>query len=201
MNKLAIDVVLLPSERMMDHVITVNEKLLQQNLPKIILNKVNCLPHISLLMGCITETFLPQISQILSEIGRHESVFQLQITEAKVDTMPDGKPVTVLNVAANKRLEALHEALINQLKPFLSFDATPQMLFNPPEVEEITLPFINNYLKNFSFTNFSPHITAGIGAYNQGSYPIPFTAPTLALCQLGNYCTCRKVLHAVTLGA
>lgn len=201
MNKLAIDIVLLPSKEMMEHAIAVNKKLLQQNPPKIVLNKTSCLPHISLLMGCIANKDLPLVAEIIAGLAHTEAAFQLEIAEARADLMPDGKKVTVLNVAPDKRLQHLHENLINQLQAFLSYDTTPGMLYSPPEVEEISLPFINNYLKKSSFQNFSPHITAGIGVYTDGDFPVSFTAPTIAVCHLGNYCTCRKVLYAFPLKA
>lgn len=201
MSRLAIDIVLLPSEEMLEHAIAVNEQLRQQNPPKIVLDKINCLPHISLLMGCISQSDLPWISEIVTAIAHSEPIFQLEITAVKTDPMPDGRKVTVLNISPDRRLQTLHETLIDQLQAFLSFDATPEMLYNPPEVEEISLLSINNYLKSSSFNHFSPHITAGIGAYHHGNYSISFTASTLAICHLGNYCTCRKVLYAVTLKA
>ena len=48
MAKIAVDVVLLPSEEMMDKAIEINRELLKRFDNKIILNKENCLPHISL---------------------------------------------------------------------------------------------------------------------------------------------------------
>ncbi len=46
----------------------------------------------------------------------------------------------------------------------------------------------------------SPHITLGYGqAKPPFSFPVAFAAARLALCHLGNHCTCRKVLASCRL--
>jgi len=51
---MAVDIVLLPSEKMMDKAIEANRELLKQCTDKITLNKKDCLPHISVGYGEIT---------------------------------------------------------------------------------------------------------------------------------------------------
>ena len=69
------------------------------------------------------------------------------------------------------------------------------MLFNPPEVEGGTLEWIKDYAKKYDNPLlFDPHITVGFGETDKFILPIEFTASTIALCQLGNHCTCRKVI-------
>ncbi len=70
MAKLAVDVVLLPSEAMMDKAIALNRRLSGHSDQVIILNKKDCLPHISLAMGCIEEEDVPLISTLLCELAQ-----------------------------------------------------------------------------------------------------------------------------------
>jgi len=70
MTEIAIDVVLLPSDGMMNRAIEINKVLLKENENKIILHKEKCLPHISLCMGCIEENKIP-------DIKKPQEVFQL----------------------------------------------------------------------------------------------------------------------------
>ncbi len=79
MAKIAIDVVLLPSEEMMNKAIEINKELLKNNEDKIILDKEKCLPHISLCMGCIEEDKIPEIKNILDE-GNEKGVFEIADT-------------------------------------------------------------------------------------------------------------------------
>ena len=69
MAKLAVDVVLLPSEEMADKAIAANKELLKQYADKIVLDKENCLPHISLAMGCIDEKDIAEIKRTLRVIA------------------------------------------------------------------------------------------------------------------------------------
>jgi hypothetical protein len=195
MNKKAIDVVLLPSAEMMDKAIAINRELLQRGEPKkMVLNKTNCLPHISMLMGCIAEVDFAKVCQIIRNIASGYTVFHLQIAGAQQEGSS-----TVLTMQKDSRLQELHETIIKELTPFLSYDATAEMLYNPPEVAPSSPEYINNFLKNASFENYSPHITVGSSPYQADIFPIPFSASTLAICHLGNHCTCREVLYQVEL--
>jgi hypothetical protein len=71
------------------------------------------------------------------------------------------------------------------------------MVYSPPAVNELTLFWINGYFKNSSFENFKPHITTGFGKIDSVVLPIYFNASKLAICHLGNFCTCRKILAFV----
>ena len=81
---------------------------------------------------------------------------------------------------------------------FVSY-ATADMLINPDEVERSTLLWIKNYRDKSSFDNFLPHITIGYGEATDSGLPASFIASELAICHLGNHCTCRKVLWSVKL--
>ncbi len=195
MNKKAIDVVLLLSEEMMDKAIDINQELLKRGEPrKMVLNKTNCLPHISILMGCLADRNFDKVSSLLNEVVSRHTIFNLQIAEAQQEGTS-----TVLNVHKDTRLQDMHETIVEELKPFLTHDAVAEMLYNPAEAGPNSLEYINNFLNQASFENYSPHITVGSGPYQADIFPIPFTAPTLAICHLGNYCTCREILYQVQL--
>ena len=81
-QKLAVDVVLLPSEEIVDKAIELNKELIKKFDKKIILNKENCLPHISLAMGCINENDLPAIEKILEEIAKQFPLLNLTLVNA-----------------------------------------------------------------------------------------------------------------------
>ncbi|MBL7184709.1 MAG: hypothetical protein ISS70_00155 [Phycisphaerae bacterium] len=55
MSRIAVDVVLLPSDEVAARAIEANRELLKQCPGKIVLDKDNCLPHISLAMGYIDQ--------------------------------------------------------------------------------------------------------------------------------------------------
>jgi 2'-5' RNA ligase len=195
MTKIAIDVVLLPSEMMMERAIEINKELLRRNEDKIVLDQEKCLPHISLCMGCIDEDKIPAIRNIIDEIGTAYSPFNLQAIDLKSEIIQTGKKVSAFVIKDQDELQKLHETIMKKLWSYLSYDVEIPMLFNPPEVEEVTLHWIKNYANQYYDPSlFHPHITVGFGETTAFQMPINFTASQIALCQLGNYCTCRKVI-------
>jgi len=199
MAKIAVDVVVLPSEEMMDKAVEANGELLKTSAGKIILDKESCLPHISLAMGCIDERDIAEIEEILRTIAKRYSFKQLTVTGIDVGVNAVGEKVSVFSVEKTKTLQSLHKEVMEKLGPYFSYDASSDMMFSYPEVEQSTLLWIKNYPEKSSFENFAPHITIGFGEINNFSFPIKFTASKLALCHLGNHCTCREILTSTVL--
>jgi len=201
MSKIAIDVVLLPSEEMMDKAIEVNQKQLIKYKSEVRLNKQNCWPHISLAMGAINKKDLSTVSDILREIASRFKIFNLIADGYRSLIIPSGEIYSEYTVKNTKELQRLHETIIKKLKRFLTYDITIDMLYSSPAFDKTTLLFIKNYLKNSSYKNFEPHISLGVGKTENVATPIASTASTLALCHLGNYCTCRKILFSTNLSS
>lgn len=199
MSKITIDVVLFPDASMTAQAIEASERQSEKFNDKIVLNKEKCLPHISLAMGAIEESDLPEASKILQEIASHFRELKLTANSYRGNKIPSGDVVSEFTIKKTAELQSLHEMIMTKLRPFLTYDVSIDMVFSPPTVEEITLCWIKNYAEKSSFENFRPHITVGFGELDNVNAPIVFTASTLALCHLGNYCTCRKVLISTKL--
>ncbi|HUW20350.1 MAG TPA: 2'-5' RNA ligase family protein [Sedimentisphaerales bacterium] len=199
MGKKAVDVVLLPDEAMTNKAIEANGELVRQCGEKIVLNKQTCLPHISLAMGCIDERDIPEIKKVVEQIAEKTSLSRLTVIGIRTSTSSVGEEISVFELQKTQELQALHEAIMERLAPYLSSDVTKEMLYNPAEVGQPTLSWIQNYRQNSGFENFFPHITIGYGRMENGPFPVQFTPSTLAVCHLGSHCTCRKVLARVDL--
>lgn len=199
MGRKAVDVVLLPTEAMMDRVIEVNRKLIEKSDKKIVLNKKNCLPHISLAMGCVDERDIAAIGKVLQTIAREYSLGDLRVIDIWTTADSAGEKVSVFEVEKTKELQLFHEKAMGKLTPYLRSDVTGDMIYTGAAVEDSTLLWIKNYREKSSFGNFFPHITIGYGEIENQPFPIKFAASKLALCHLGNHCTCRKVLVSIEL--
>ncbi|MBA7695877.1 hypothetical protein ES703_104517 [subsurface metagenome] len=199
MAEIAVDVVLLPSEEMADKAIAANKELLKQCADKIVLDKENCLPHISLAMGCIDERDIADIEKVLQAIAKQSSLGQLNVIGIHTGTNSAGEQVSVLQIERTEALQSLHEEVMRRLAPYFNYDVTVDMVLSPPMASESTLAWIKSYSEKSSFDKFSPHITIGYGEINDYSFPIKFTASKLALCHLGNHCTCRRILASAEL--
>ena len=199
MNRKAIDVVLLPDGTMTDKAIEANKELVGRYGAKIVLNRDCCLPHISMAMGCIDGQDVPAIENVLRELAKKSSLGPIRVIGIHASTSALGETVSAFEIAKTNALQHLHEEITTTLTSYLSYDVSAVMLYDPAEVREPTLEWIRNYRLKSSFANFFPHITIGYGQIGGLSLPIEFIAEKLALCHLGNHCTCRKVLAATPL--
>ncbi|MCK4554854.1 hypothetical protein KAU19_07940 [Candidatus Parcubacteria bacterium] len=199
MSKIAIDVVLLPNEEMTDKAIEVSKKQSEKYNDKILLNQENCLPHVSLAMGVINKNDIKKVSRILDEIVSQFTCFKLNVDSYRSPIIPSGDIVSEFSVEKTNDLQNLHVMIMDKLKQYLIYDVSIDMVYSPPKVEELTLHWIKGYSQNSSYDKFRPHITLGFGKEKNIITPIAFTASVLALCYLGNYCTCRKVLYSIKL--
>ena len=199
MSQIAVDAVLLPSEEMADKAIEANKDLLKQCPDKIVLDKEGCLPHISLAMGCIDEKDIADIDKALQAIAKQTSLGRLSVIDIHTSENSAGEQVSVLQIERTEALQSLHEEVMRRLAPYFNYDATADMVLSPPMASESTLAWIKSYSVKSSFEKFFPHITIGYGEINNFSFPIKLTASKLALCHLGNHCTCRRILASAEL--
>jgi len=194
MSKIAVDVVLLPEGPMAERTIEANRELVEKFGKKIVLDKERCLPHISLAMGCIEEGDIDDIGEVLKSIAEGAAFEELVVVGIEVSENLLGEKVSVFEVERKEHLQRFHYEVMEKVKPYFSYDVSGEMIYGGGEVAETTLEWIKNYPEKSSFTNFSPHVTIGYGESVGMAFPIEFAASRLALCHLGNHCTCREVL-------
>ncbi|MHC4265064.1 MAG: 2'-5' RNA ligase family protein [Planctomycetota bacterium] len=198
MTKKAVDVVLLPEEEIADMAIELNAQLVEKFGPRIVLNKNDCLPHISLAMGCIDDRDIPDINSILEEMVREVPLGLLEILNIETETNSVGEKVLLLKIENKDQLQSLHERTMKLLSPFLKYQVTDERIFDR-QVELSTLIWIRDYQEKSSYAHFYPHITVGYGEMATTQPRRKFNASSLALCHLGNHCTCRDVLISIPL--
>jgi len=199
MGRKAVDVVLLPDEAMTDRAIEANTEMVRKYGTEIVLDKSSCLPHISLAMGCIEDSDIGAAGKVLEGIAEQNPVGELKVVSVQVTENAKGEKVSVFKVERTQQLRAIHERVSQKLAKYFSFDVTRNMIYGSEKVAETTLLWIKNYREKSSFEMFSPHITIGCGQVETLAGPIEFRASQLALCHLGNHCTCRKVLVSVSV--
>ncbi len=205
MGKKAVDIVLLPDEAMTDKAIKTNAELVRirqahherKYYSEIVLDKSKCLPHISLAMGCIEDSDIGATGKVLAEIAEQNPMGKLKVIGVQVTENTKGEKVSAFKVERTSQLQAIHERVSQELSRYFSWDVTENMIYGNDAVAETTLLWIKNYREKSSFEKFSPHITIGYGQAEALARPIKFRASQLALCHLGNHCTCRKVLASV----
>lgn len=197
-TRFAFDIALLPPEDVMDFAISLNRKFCNTN---IVLDKNNCLPHVSLLMGCLRFNQVDNVAELLRTISLQHNLINVHVSGFKSVSTPAGDVLT-LDIEEDTSLQKLHEAIVNALKPELTTDASAADLVEADSAALSTLDWINGYVQHSSFNNFWPHITIGyLNTDKGGEKPdtFSFVGARLALCHLGNYCTCRKIIKEYVL--
>ena len=199
MGQIAVDVVLLPDEAVTNRTIEINRRLIGNGPPEIVLNCKDCVPHISLAMGCIDEAEVTAIQKRLESLARETAVGQLRVVGVVASVNARGETTSLLEVDRTEELQALHELVMQEMMPFFRSEVSEAMI-DDDVVSGSTLDWIRTYPQKAAYEHFRPHVTIGYGQAPAGlSFPIPFRATRLALCHLGNHCTCRRLLVTVDL--
>lgn len=197
----AVDVVLLPPPEVMDAAIQFNRMLIEMTGDDAIrLDMVQQIPHVSLAMGCIPGCTLSQLNVPLEQLANRLLPMEIGI-EGPVSVVTDsGDLVSGINLAKDDALFVLHRSVMAQLSA-LSKEKCSAASFIRDDGEELTsftLGYVPDYSKKAGFELYSPHITLGNGDVteieNLPALPEKATFSTLAVCHLGNHCTCRSVL-------
>jgi hypothetical protein len=193
-SRIAVDIVLLPEADMSERAIAINRSLVEKHDSDIVLDPAHCLPHVSLAMGCIRSDALQAIaSDLKSVIGGHP-VKQLYVKHLTSQSHHGGSVVSSIALQAREDLQQLHIQVMRALGPYFSREVTESMFTGEHPIASSTLNWVKNFPEQSSGKNFLPHITLGYGPCAQVELPPAFAPEALAVCHLGNHCTCRKVL-------
>lgn len=194
----AVDFVILPPDHVMDIAISLNSGVC--DMSRIVLNKSQSFPHVSLLMGCLRVEDFKQAEFMLKTIASQHRAMPLKVRHFRTVKTGTGDILT-LDIEPYNGLQILHQSLIDGCSQLLSKDAKEEDVFGDPPIAS-TLDWINNFIPNSCFENFWPHITIGYtdeNALPEKIEPFTFTASRLAICHLGNYCTCKRILAEARL--
>ena len=208
MAKIAVDIVLLPSQEIAERAVEANKLLRQKYLDRIFLDVAlrpgseATLPHISLAMGCIDTSCINVLQERLGEIADKYPPGFLYLTEISNTTNTNGEYLSYFIIKKTPALLKLHQEVIRQFDKYFSYNVTANMLLSEKSIPDSTLDWIRNYRQKSSFENFSPHITLGYGRIAKSStfyqefpsLPHKFTASQLAICHLSSHCTCKKIM-------
>jgi len=194
MGILALDAVLLPSEYMMDMAIEMNKKIKSSARNEIKLDKEYCLPHITLAMGCAEEKNMKGIRGLLREIAGEFSVFNLK-------TIPAIEKKAWFRIEQDEKLFSLHKRIMDRLHPYFTYEADKFMFYKKKGevINDMAVDYVKNFPLKSALENYTPHITMGSHDFEIALPEIEFSSRELALCHLGNYCTCRKILLSFNL--
>ena len=198
MRRLAVDIVLIPNAPLFEQTLALNAQLVKEYGSEIVLHKRDCLPHISLAMGCIDEEDIPKVQPLLHYLWQHYPLLECLHTQGLVyKTNSRGQTISSIELVRDADLQQFHEKVMEHLSPFFKHEATPEMFVGKGPMADSTLAWVNTFKEKSAYDHYWPHITLGYGRAQVVEIRKEFYADRLMLCQLGNHCTCQKVLLSV----
>lgn len=197
-NTIAIDVVFLPELEMMERCYQENAELLKKQRGPHEFHPIHCVPHGSLVMSGIRANALLQVQSAVQRIAERTAPLSLT-ARLTSHPIPNGSSVSEFTIDRTPEIVDLHEKTLAAMLPHRVPNAPLESLHQPPAADPITLGWLNNFMESGSHDNYAPHLTLGFGEQATNGERIPFTARTIAVFQLGNYCTCRRLFSSYPL--
>ncbi|HLC77739.1 MAG TPA: hypothetical protein VJH92_01295 [Candidatus Nanoarchaeia archaeon] len=204
MDKIAVGLVLIPPENILDLCIKINERAFESGRGRFRLARDDYIPHITLAMDCISRGHFDEVVSDMSQTIKFQRAVYLEAREIELYTRGDGnRSFLKLNIPDD--LRALHEKSLEILVPYsVNCDSADCLLEGDKTgMTDFTRKTINGFPTLYARERYNPHITLGCYDADQFSqdiqFPIPFEANRLVLAHLGNNCTVRKVLFETKL--
>jgi 2'-5' RNA ligase len=197
MSRFAIDVVIILPDPVMQLACSWNRKLAAAQRQSIVLNDPDSLPHISMLMGCLQADRIDDARIALARIAAAYAPVSLAITG--VTSVNDTNPVAALDIAWSAELSGLQRSFIDGFGPLITQDTVEEDMFGGPPVSPSAINWINRFIPEQCYDRFWPHITVGHGRPDGAQDPYHFMATRIAICHLGDHCTCRRILAEAAL--
>ncbi len=198
-GRYAIDIVLLPDRDSSALAIEMSAALTNtENTKRLLLNRVDHLPHITLAMGVILEEDLDQLADELVTVAAEARAVQLTTDRIKTPFAPTDA-ISLIDINRSSELDALHEPTITLLMSRRLPHVVASDFSGSLPMTSGTVDWVQNFEENAAHDHFSPHITLGYGHLPHPTFPDTFLADRLAVCHLGKHCTCSKLLFEVPL--
>ena len=194
MGLLAVDVAVLLSEPLLEPVLRLNAELPPP--PDGFRFDDTHLPHVTLAQLFVAEARLPDVVHETAAALR--GVPPLQLLPAELSR---GRTAATVRLAPTAALIRLHTRLMDRLQRFESVqgDATAFLSAGSLPARDADVEWVRRFRTHAAYDRFDPHVTVGVGALQEPG-PLPAAdGARVALCQLGRFCTCRRVLAEWTL--
>ena len=149
------------------------------------------LPHVTLVQQFVAAAQLPAVIEAIAAALR--GVAPLGLLPAGLS---HGRTASTLRLEPTGPLTRLHADLMDRLRQFESGrgDAAAFCSTGKETPRDADVDWVLHFRANAAYDRFDPHITVGVGTLQELN-PLPAAAGArVALCQLGRFCTCRRVL-------
>lgn len=153
------------------------------------------LPHVTLAQQFIPAADLPLVA---AEIGA--VLAAAGAPRLAAERLSSSGLTTSLAITATQPLAALHTRIMDRLAPFdVTAGGADAFVIDdePPRARDVE--WVTRFRTAAAYGSFEPHVTLGAGVLDAPAPALEFEATRVALCRLGRFCTCRRVLASWTL--
>lgn len=201
-NVIAIDVLLTLPQDVYNQAVALNKSVLENNPNNFTLDAQH-IPHITLIQAYVNESDVPEIEKVLE--GLYETIENETLLVDKLQYNRDKEAsFASMRIEKSEALMRLHEKVIKVLEPFSVSNGSQASYVQNEDgtpIDDFTITYVPKFVSDHSYENYNPHISLGVADTSvldsletHKFRPTKFMAPTLALYQLGNYGTARKLL-------
>jgi hypothetical protein len=201
---IAINVLLLPDERLAAYARDLNQRLLERS-PEGFMLDASHVPHISLVHRYVRCADLPKVLAAVERIAtRHDLGGQTLNTSGLTHAPWQERVVTSIRVEKTPPLAALQGDLVAALRMYSVARGTRDAFMATaaePHVDDQTIEYVRTFVDEHTGERYQPHVTVGISDNEsarwiaaQPAHPLEFTVDAMAVYQLGDVGAARKEL-------
>ena len=147
-------------------------------------------PHITLTQQFISSQSLDSLLARLDSVLRHRAPLHLRVAGGG-----KGSNSVWMSIERSPELATVHEQLLQAAEPFEVTIGDSSAFFGG-DARDRDVRWVCQFRRQASLDRFTPHITLGHASEPPIIEPRAFVATTIAVCHLGRFCTCRRVLRA-----
>jgi 2'-5' RNA ligase len=185
----AIDIAILPPADVSAHAIALSTALPRAESRGLQLGP-GFLPHITLTQQFVSRGVLDQAIAQVDRALRRQPPLPLRVTGGG-----RGSNSVWMAIARTPALVRLHERLLDVTAAFEAAGGDASA-FVDGDARDRDVRWVREFRRESSFARFTPHITLGHASEPPCVEPFDFVATRIAMCPLGRFCTCRRIIRA-----
>jgi 2'-5' RNA ligase len=148
------------------------------------------LPHVTLTQQFVSHDSLDAVIAQVDQVLRGREPLRLRVTGGG-----KGSSSVWMAIERTASLVSLHEQLLQATEPFEVQDGgAPAFVGEPARDRDVR--WVREFRRASSFARFTPHITLGHASTPPHVEPMDFVATRIAVCHLGRFCTCHRIIRA-----
>ena len=185
---IALDIAILPPPDVSERAIALSAALPPTESQGLLLGS-DFLPHITL-----TQQFVPTdaIDALMAAVDR--VVHDHRALHLRVTGGGKGRNSVWMSIERAPAIVSVHERLMQATASFELGDGDA-LSFVGEAARERDVRWVTGFRRESSFDRFAPHITLGHAPAPPAIEPFDFVAMRIAMCHLGRFCTCRRIIR------